>query len=625
MKRQSKSYPWLGLAAALLLLGCPQADEPATGATDDTEAPDTTQPSDGEAPTDAVEPDAASEEPDSVAVGCETDGECKDEDACTEDTCDVATGLCKNLPIPGCAACAVEGESFKGNGACCDGLVAVPDCTVDSAGQCSCPKCLCFMCTNCGDDTCGAGENHCNCPKDCKESPPIPCNGPLEPCPDGMFCKNPPDTCDTLGVSGICAPIPEGCDDIYDPVCGCDGKTYANACELDTAQVSKGQDGECAGGCLGPGEEFTDFDTEGKCCPGLAPIPACVGDGADCACPNCPCYICSSCGDDVCEDWENPCSCPADCEGTGPNPCVDAGGSCVTPPPGDSKACPPDTSAVFLAGCPESQVCCMPDEAKCVVAGDTVGVFPGAPECCAGLESIMIAEYDPVTGSCEGLLGAALCSDCGNGICEAWENPCNCDGDCESGPKQCYGPLMACGESEYCKNPESTCDVPGYTGTCVAIPEACIDVENPVCGCDEKTYSNECYLEEAQMSKAYDGECGDCLGLGGEFTDFESEGKCCPGLVPVPDCTVAADGGCSCPKCPCFVCALCGDGFCDKTNENKCSCPEDCKEKTACEAAGGTCGPIPPPEGPPCPPGLVPAMAPCGPDEMCCVPKPGDG
>jgi len=31
--------------------------------------------------------------------------------------------------------------------------------------------------------------------------------------------------------SSVCQPRPESCDDVYEPVCGCDNRTYSNACE----------------------------------------------------------------------------------------------------------------------------------------------------------------------------------------------------------------------------------------------------------------------------------------------------------------------------------------------------------------------------------------------------------
>jgi hypothetical protein len=64
-----------------------------------------------------------------------------------------------------------EGKQFTGglgNFSCKPGLKAIADANVFE-NTCAYPMCDCFVCTKCGDGVCGIGENHCNCPQDCKE------------------------------------------------------------------------------------------------------------------------------------------------------------------------------------------------------------------------------------------------------------------------------------------------------------------------------------------------------------------------------------------------------------------------------------------------------------------------
>jgi hypothetical protein len=75
-------------------------------------------------------------------------------------------------------------------------------------------------------------------------------------------------------MMGVCRVRPQVCTYDYRPVCGCNGKTYGNACAAAAAGVSVLQDGPCGGGSDGP---VIDRPSAGKAPPRLQRPRVCGG------------------------------------------------------------------------------------------------------------------------------------------------------------------------------------------------------------------------------------------------------------------------------------------------------------------------------------------------------------
>jgi len=350
-------------------------------------------------------------------------------------------------------------------------------------------------------------------------------------------------------------------------VCIRTGGTWSAVAGVETCTCAEPNFFDINRGCVSPfecvkeGESKAIYPDAPACCEGLKEIGCDKPDSETGECKEgcAGASFCTNCGDGVCGAGENKCNCPSDCVIVCP--------TLYDPVCGTDGKTYPNECALGLSGRNELTVA-LEKTAVCKAEGEYRVIYPDAPLCCEGLtgfnthpnlEGGGLLCYDPNKGT-------PVCKNVGTRS-EGWyysgggllryetcgqvQAECTSDADCTTGQFCSAGTCITCPQyvapaPGWCANgtilpavtygngctghPQCTCTnctasqfcelnacTTPTSGKCVTVPELCAQELKPVCGCNGKTYSNDCARKGAKVSLAYTGQCTTITG--GAVTD----------------------------------------------------------------------------------------------------------